>query len=98
MRAPSAWASAWILLAVAVEEVFFRGLLFAVIQRWWGSVPAVVGSSAAFALAHGAAYPGRTLLAVAIAGLYLGVLRVLAWNLWAPAGSHAALDLLTASA
>ncbi len=97
IRAPSLWVTGWVLLVVPIEELYFRGLLFAAIHRLAGVRAAVLGSSAAFALAHGLAYPGKPLFVVAIAGVYLGVLRVITGNLWAPAIAHTWLDLLSAS-
>ncbi len=97
MRPPSLWVTGWILLVVPIEELYFRGLLFAAIHRLAGVPAAVLGSSVAFALAHGLAYPGKPLLVVAIAGVYLGVLRVVTGNLWAPTIAHTWLDLVSAS-
>lgn len=73
------------LLAVAVpEEVFFRGYLQTLFSEGWGinqsgfwrkHVPAIVVSSAIFALAHMATTPALFRLGVFFPGLLFGFLR-----------------------
>ena len=58
-----------------VEELLFRGLLFALLLRWRGGAWAVVGSALAFGAVH--ADPHLSLIA-AILGLQLGLLRYVA--------------------
>ncbi len=95
-RTASVGVSTWIVLAVLAEELYFRGLVFAALHRVSGLPLAVLGSSVLFALAHAAAYPGRPLVAIAIASLFLGVLRALSNSLLAPATTHLLLDLASA--
>jgi membrane protease YdiL (CAAX protease family) len=62
-----------LVMAPLVEELFFRGLLLRALQRRFGPAPAVVASSAVFALVHWQilAFPGLFLFAVVSAGLAL---------------------------
>ncbi|GAC1482424.1 MAG: hypothetical protein PVSMB9_08140 [Candidatus Dormibacteria bacterium] len=85
----------WLLVPVVVEEVAFRGVLFAVLQRAGGLPLAVGGSAALFTLAHlgSAGLPGVAL--VALAGLFLGLLRALRNDLWAPGIAHLLMDLVS---
>src|ERR1051326_8599723 len=43
-----------VLIAPLVEEILFRGFLYPALSRWSGVVPAVIITSAGFALLHGA--------------------------------------------
>jgi membrane protease YdiL (CAAX protease family) len=81
-------------LAAAVsEEMLFRGVAYAELNRW-GPVAAVAGSALLFALIHLPAY-GPTALPVD-----LGAGLLLSWQRWAsgswkiPAATHAAANLL----
>jgi membrane protease YdiL (CAAX protease family) len=72
-----------VVAAPVVEELFFRGFL---LQRWarrWGTAPAVVASSALFAVLHGE-WIGHFVFGVAMAALYLRTRR-----LWMPMAAHA---------
>jgi len=93
VRAPSLSLVSWVVLAVTAEELLFRGVLLALLTRVGGPALGVLGSSASFALAHAGAYPSLAILAVGVAGLYLGVLRLLSGNLCGPATAHALLDV-----
>ncbi len=75
------------------EEVAFRGALFAALERWGGGAVAVLGSTAAFALAHVLSHPPEFLWAVAAAGLLLGLWRWACRDLVAPIVGHVLADL-----
>jgi CAAX protease family protein len=65
-------AAVVVLVAPLVEELTFRGLGFALLARW-GSLLALVGTSAAFAAAHGLVngFPALFLFGAAVAFLRL---------------------------
>jgi len=73
------------------EELLFRGMMFRLVERHVGTVPALLVTSALFGLAH-AANPGATWvswIAIALeAGILLGVAYVTARSLWFPIGLH----------
>lgn len=75
------------------EEVAFRGALFAALERAGGPVLAVLGSTAAWTLAHALSHPLAFLPAVAAAGLLLGGWRWAARDLVGPIIGHAVADL-----
>jgi membrane protease YdiL (CAAX protease family) len=81
-------AMMWIAPAAAAEEFVFRGVLFAALERAGGVWLALVGSTAAFTLAHLAADPSASLILVLVLGAYLGLLRLLSSSLWAPGVAH----------
>lgn len=93
LSAPSPAAGGWLLLAVAVEEIVFRGVLFAALQRIGGMTLAVGGSAAAFTAAHAASAPWPSLVLVALAGLFLALLRSLRGDLWTCGIPHLLMDL-----
>lgn len=66
-----------VMLAPLFEEVYFRGLMFPLVRRGLGSLPAVLITSAAFALIHGTqlAFSWSALLSVFFVGLVLTVVR-----------------------
>ncbi len=87
---------AWSLLAVAIsvgEEISFRGVLYAELEAWAGSAPAVAGSTLAWTLAHALSHPPRFLWAVAAAGLLLGLWRWACRDLVGPIVGHTLADL-----
>ena len=74
-RQPGALTNALISLAVLapiVEELVFRGLLYGWVAGRWGTVPAWLVSSIAFALAH---YEPAHIILVLPLGLLFGYLR-----------------------
>jgi membrane protease YdiL (CAAX protease family) len=74
-RQPGALATSLMVLAVLaplVEELIFRGLLYGWIAGRWGTVPAWLISSVAFALAH---YEPAHIVLVLPLGLLFGWLR-----------------------
>ncbi len=91
----TAASASWLLLAVVVEEVAFRGVLFAILRRLGGLPLAVVGSTAAFTLAHIGRAGWPSLALVALAGLFLGLLRAMRDDLWAPGIAHFLMDLVS---
>lgn len=81
-----------IMCAVAVaEEVFFRGVVFRLLDGRWGTVIALGASSLLFGLVH-LLNPGATLwgaIAIAVeAGLLLGAAYVVTGTLWLAIGIH----------
>lgn len=79
------------LFAAVNEELLFRGIMFRLIERHAGTVPALVVSAAAFGLVH-AANPGATWLSSIAISLEAGVLLGAAYagtrSLWFPIGLH----------
>ncbi len=96
-RQPSltAASASWLLVAVVVEEVAFRGVLFAILRQVGGLPLAVLGSTVAFTAAHAGSAPLPTLALVALAGLFLGLLRAMLGNLWASGIAHVLMDLVS---
>jgi membrane protease YdiL (CAAX protease family) len=84
-----------VVAAPLIEELFFRGILLHRWARRWGTGPAVVASSALFAVLHGE-WVGHFLFGVAMCALYLRTR-----TLWLPILAHAlsnfALALMTLS-
>ncbi|HWV48124.1 MAG TPA: CPBP family intramembrane glutamic endopeptidase, partial [Microbacterium sp.] len=81
-----------IMCAVAVaEEVFFRGVVFRLLDGRWGTAIALGASSLLFGLVH-LLNPGATLwgaIAIAVeAGLLLGAAFILTGTLWLAIGVH----------
>ncbi len=79
------------LMAGIVEEILFRGLLFRMFSKIFGTWGALLLTSALFGLAH-AGNPGATVsssLAIALeAGLLLGTAYAATSRLWLPIGLH----------
>ena len=96
----SGWAPAWsgvglALQAAVTEELWMRALLFRLLWRAFGPVPALIVVAAVFAALH-LANPGATALAgatVAMAGVMFCALYALTARLWVPIGVHAAWNL-----
>jgi len=81
-------------VAVSVGEVVaFRGVLFAALDEAYGPVAAVLGSTAAWTLAHALSHPAPFLPAVAAAGLLLAAWRWAARDLVGPIVGHTLADL-----
>jgi membrane protease YdiL (CAAX protease family) len=72
-----------VVAAPIVEELFFRGFLLHRWARRWGTLTAVIASSALFAVLHGE-WIGHFLFGVAMAALYLRTRQ-----LWMPVVAHA---------
>jgi membrane protease YdiL (CAAX protease family) len=75
------------------EEVAFRGVLFAAARRAWGPGAAVAVSTVAWTAAHALSHPPGFLLAVAAAGVVLGLWRWYADDLAAPIAAHVLADI-----
>lgn len=80
------------LLAGVGEEMLFRGVLQAVVARWFGVVAGLVVASVAFGLLH-AITPAYVVIA-SLFGLYLGWLWLLTDNLAVAIVAHALYDFL----
>ena len=79
-----------LLPAACSEELLFRGYGFAVMRERFGWQVAVGVTSLAFALLH-LTNPGagaQSLALVALAGVWLGVVRVVTESLWATGAAH----------
>jgi membrane protease YdiL (CAAX protease family) len=87
--------ASWLLIAVAVEEIAFRGVLYAVLLRTGGVPLAIGGSALAFTVAHAAGAGWPSLVLVALAGLYLGLLRAIRGDLWTSGLAHLLMDLVS---
>lgn len=86
------WSSLSLFFLVACgEEIMFRGILFRMIDKKWGTTTALIASALIFGGVH-IANPGATLwssAAIAIeAGLLLGVAYKCSGSLWMPIGIH----------
>ena len=91
--------SALLLAAAFTEELLFRGYPFRVLHLRFGPVPAVVATSVAFGLLHGA-NPGVTPLALVnltLAGVLLGVAYWRSGSLWFVTGLHFGWNWLMAA-
>jgi uncharacterized protein len=89
--------AAVIAIAATLEEIIYRCLLFRILERYWGTVPALVLQAPVFALAHwGNVEGGGTadlvlmLISVTLLGLLWAGVFLLTRNLWATAANHAA--------
>jgi len=91
-----AWTGIGLAVQAAVtEELWMRALLFRLVWRAFGPVPALLACAAVFAALH-LADPGANPLAgatVAVAGLMFCALYALTGRLWLPIGVHATWNL-----
>jgi membrane protease YdiL (CAAX protease family) len=88
------WDLAAAAVAVSVgEEVAFRGALYSALDAAAGPPLAIVGSTAAWTAAHALSHPPAFLVAVAAAGLLLGVWRWACRDLVGPVLGHVIADL-----
>lgn len=95
-----AWTLVYFALAAAYEEVLFRGYPFQALVEGVGPWPAVIASSALFALAHGQ-NPGMgpvAYLNIFLAGVLLAVGYLRTRSLWFATTLHAGWNWTTASA
>jgi membrane protease YdiL (CAAX protease family) len=94
--AAPAWTGLGLALQAAVtEELWMRALLFRLLWRAVGPVPAFAVAALVFAALH-LANPGATVLAgatVTMAGLMFCALYALTGRLWVPIGLHLAWNL-----
>ena len=89
---PASLAAAAIAVSIG-EEIAFRGALFAALEDAGGAPLAVVGTTALWTAAHALSHPPEFLLAVAAAGLLLGIWRMACRDLVAPIIAHVIADL-----
>jgi uncharacterized protein len=80
------------LVAGVGEELLFRGMVQAVLDRWWGAWAALPVASLLFGLLH-ALTPTYAVLAT-LAGLYLGGVWLLTGNLLVVIVAHALYDFI----
>jgi membrane protease YdiL (CAAX protease family) len=81
----------YIFVLAASEEIFFRGVIFRILEEDFGLKPALLISTILFAIPH-AFNPNATaimILSVAIGGVAMGLLFSFSKNLWVPMFSHA---------
>lgn len=84
-------------IAATLEELVYRGLLFRVLERAWGTGLALAIQAVVFALGHlenmeqgGAGQVAVMLVSVTLVGLMWAGVFVLTRNLWVAAANHAA--------
>lgn len=103
---PGSWwsaaghSTAILLPAAFFEELFFRGYAFSVLKRSAGWKPALIVTSVAFGFVH-AWNPGadaESLLAVIVAGFFLGVILLTTQSLYAAGAAHFAWNWVMAVA
>ena len=96
LGAAPAWSGVGLAVQAAVtEELWMRALLFRLLWRAFGPVPAFAACAVVFAALH-LANPGANPLAgatVAVAGVMFCALYALTGRLWVPIGVHATWNL-----
>ena len=79
------------LIVALIEEMVFRGLLFRLTAKWWGTITGCAVSSLAFGFAHimspGASWWSSIAIALS-AGILLAVAYKQSGSLWMPIGIH----------
>ena len=98
--APIAVALLFAAIAVTVpivEEVVFRGYLFAALSRWRGPWPAALVSGLLFGAAHVLVHPAKVLLPLAVMGFLLAVIFWISKSLLPCVALHAANNALVLS-
>lgn len=94
----SALSALWFYaVPAAAEEALFRGYPLQALHRAWGAAAALVLTSVAFGLLHGA-NPGIGWLAtvnIVLAGLFLGALFLRTGSLWWATGAHLGWNWVT---
>ena len=89
-----------LLPAAFFEELFIRGFVFSVLRRAWGWRLALVVTSVVFGLLH-AWNPGadaESILAVIVAGFFLGAILLATRSLYAAGAAHFAWNWVMAAA
>ena len=74
-----------------VEEIFFRGFLFAGLAARYGLYAGLAASAAIFALIH---FSLATILPIFVTGILLAVVYHRTGSIWIPAAAHSAQNLL----
>ena len=92
-----AWTAVVLFFPAAGEEILCRGYPLAVIADRWGNALALVLTTLAFTALHGSNpnVGAVALLNIALAGLLLGVVRIVTGSLWAATGVHLGWNLAT---
>lgn len=85
----------WLLLFLIqpfAEELLFRGYLMSLLARYFNLTVALIVSSLAFALVHGAneGFTSLGFVTITVAGLLFGLLFLKTGQLWLATGMHAA--------
>jgi membrane protease YdiL (CAAX protease family) len=96
--APPAAFGPWVIVTILVasaEEAVLRGALFDELDRVAGTVSAVVGTTAVFALMHVPLYGWHVIPLDVGVGLWLAGLRLASGGIAAPAIAHTIADLAT---
>ena len=83
--------------APIVEEIVFRGYLFAALTRWRGPWPAAIISGLLFGLAHVLVHPPAALLPIAVMGFLLAMIFWISRSLLPCIALHAANNALVLS-
>ena len=89
---PAGLAAAAIAVSIG-EELAFRGALYAALDELGGAPLAIGGSTLLWTLAHALSHPPEFLVAVAAAGLLLGLWRWACKDLVAPLIGHVIADI-----
>lgn len=88
------WGLALAAVVVSVgEEVAFRGALYAALDEVGGAPVAILGTALLWTAAHALSHPPQFLVAVAAAGLLLGLWRWACRDLVAPIIGHVLADV-----
>lgn len=88
------WGLALAAVVVSVgEEVAFRGALYAALDEVGGAPAAILGTTLLWTAAHALSHPPAFLVAVAAAGLLLGLWRWACKDLVAPIIGHVLADV-----
>lgn len=90
-----AWTAFVLLFPAAGEEILCRGYALAVLADRWGNAVALVVTTLVFSVLHGAnpEAGGLALFNIALAGLLLGLVRIVTGSLWAATGVHLGWNL-----
>lgn len=95
------WSFAMITLVVLApaalaEELTFRGYAFSVLERGWGTVPAIAVTSLAFGAAHllNPGVSGQAIAMVVLAGAFLALIRLAFNSLWTAWLAHLAYNFV----
>lgn len=78
------------------EEILFRAVIFRLLEKSWGTVVALIGSTLLFALAHlpNESFSLLAALLTAVAGLAMTGAWLVTRRLWLPIGLHFAWNYL----
>ena len=95
--ATGAWTTLVLFFPAAGEEILCRGYPLTVLADRWGNTVALVLTTLVFSVLHGAnpEVGGLALFNIALAGLLLGVVRIVTGSLWAATGVHLGWNLAT---